>query len=59
MLIYEGFFGWDVGWLVLAGDRLCYVGDRVRFELPRDQVRSVRLGKGPPGLSSRPRICLT
>jgi Zn-dependent protease with chaperone function len=46
--IYEGYTNWDVGFLFLQGDRLCYVGDQTRFALTRDQVTEVRLGPGMP-----------
>jgi hypothetical protein len=54
--IFNLYYDWDVGFLVLAGDRLCYLGDQVRFQLRRTLVRSVRLGPAPPGLSNQPRV---
>jgi Zn-dependent protease with chaperone function len=48
--LYDGLlFVWDIGWLVLAGDRLCYLGDRSRFALRRDEITAIRLGPGAPG----------
>jgi Zn-dependent protease with chaperone function len=48
-------FDWDVGFLFLTSDRLCYVGCLTRFALPRDRVKAVRVGPGSPrwGRSSR------
>jgi hypothetical protein len=46
--LYEGFFDWDVGYLVLAGDRLCHVGEQARFALRREQITAVYLASGPP-----------
>jgi Zn-dependent protease with chaperone function len=46
--VYGGYLNWDFGFLFLLGDRLCYVGERARFALRRDQVTAVRLGAGPP-----------
>jgi hypothetical protein len=53
---YESFLVWDLGFLVLAGDRLCYLGDRTRFALAREHVRSVSLGPGGPGWRTAPRV---
>jgi Zn-dependent protease with chaperone function len=46
--IYEGYTNWDFGYLFLLGDRLCYVGERTRFALSREQIVGVRLGPGMP-----------
>jgi len=45
---YEGFLVWDVGFLMLIGDRLCYLGDRTRFALDRENIRDVYLGLAGP-----------
>jgi hypothetical protein len=50
---YESFTVWDYGFLVLAGDRLCYLGDRTRFVLDRASVKDVSIGPG--ALGWRPR----
>jgi hypothetical protein len=48
--LYDGLlFVWDIGWLILAGDRLCYLGDRSRFALRRDEITAIWLGPGAPG----------
>jgi hypothetical protein len=43
---YENFLIWDMGFLVLAGDRCCYLGDRTRFALKREHIQDVYLGRG-------------
>ena len=57
--IYEGFYDWDVGFLLIEGDRLEYVGEQARFALRRDQVVAVRMGPGGPGWLRAPRIYVT
>jgi hypothetical protein len=45
--LYEGgYTNWDFGYLILLGDRLCYVGEQTRFSLGRDQLTDLRLGPG-------------
>jgi hypothetical protein len=53
---YENFLSWDVGFLVVAGDRLCYLSDRTRFALKREQIQEVYLGMGVPGWRSAQRV---
>jgi hypothetical protein len=53
---YEDFINWDVGYLVLAGDRLCYLGDRTRFALPREQIEETTLGPGAPRWGAPPHV---
>lgn len=36
--VYEGCTEWDVGFLVVAKDRLCYVGERVKFAIAPHQI---------------------
>lgn len=57
--IYEHHFDWDLGFLFLAGDRLCYVGEQTRFALRRDQVTAIELGPGPPRLWQSLRVYVT
>jgi hypothetical protein len=57
--LYNHFYDWDIGWLILAGDRFCYLGDQVCFELQRNQITGIRLGPGPPDLRDRPRVHIT
>jgi Zn-dependent protease with chaperone function len=56
---YEGFTNWDVGLLILTGDRLCYVGEQTRFALRRTHIIDVRIGPGAPGLQPSPTLYVT
>ena len=49
-----GYF-WDTGTLLLFDDRLCFIGDQIRFALKRKQILSVRLGAGVPDWIGEPR----
>src|SRR5262249_24318633 len=53
--VYALGHSWDTGGLFLGNDRLCYIGDHVRFTLKREQVLCVRLGKGVPDWIGEPR----
>jgi hypothetical protein len=57
--IYEGYYAWDLGFLALVGDFLCYLGDRTHFALHRRQVHHLRLGPGPPGWKRNRRVYVT
>ena len=57
--LYEGFSDWDIGFLFIEEDRLCYLGEQVRFALRRDQVSAIQLGPGGPGWWREPRIYVT
>jgi Zn-dependent protease with chaperone function len=57
--LYEGFTNWDIGLLVLTGDRLCYLGEQTRFALSRAQIVDVRIGPGFPALQPRPTLYIT
>ena len=46
--IYTNNYDWDVGFLVIMPDRLCYLGEQARFALQKDQVVRVKLGSGGP-----------
>ncbi len=54
--LFEGFYDWDIGFLVLSGGKLIYLGAHSRFELSRDKIESVRLGTGPPVWLRSPRV---
>jgi hypothetical protein len=54
--VYEGFHEWDVGFVILTHDRMCYIGEQARFALTREQVTSVRLHPGPSGWVRCPRV---
>lgn len=57
--LYEANYSWDVGFLFLAGDRLCYWGEEVRFALRREQICAVALGPGIQGWLRAPRVYVT
>src|SRR5262249_33155829 len=46
--VYEGMTHWDLGFLFLRSDRICYVGEEAAFSLRCDQVSDLRLGPGNP-----------
>ena len=54
--IYEGNWTWDIGFLSLAPDELCYWGEESKFVLRRDQITSISLGPGPAGWLRVPSI---
>ena len=56
--VYEGFFDWDVGFLFLQRDRLCFIGEETRFALRRDQVVEIADGEPPPGWIRVPRVAV-
>ncbi len=47
---YEGHSHWDLGFLFLRSDRICYWGEETRFALRRDQITPIKLGPGMPSL---------
>jgi Zn-dependent protease with chaperone function len=57
--LYESFYDWDVGFLFLTADRLCYVGEQARFALQRGQITAVRLGPGGPSWFRTRRVYIT
>jgi Zn-dependent protease with chaperone function len=46
---YESMTVWDIGYLYVYPDRICYWGEEARFALRRSQVTALRLAAGPPG----------
>jgi hypothetical protein len=56
--LYESFYDWDIGFLSLEGERLCYVGDQTRFALRREQVVELRLAPGAIGWWRAPRVAI-
>jgi Zn-dependent protease with chaperone function len=46
---YESMSVWDIGYLFVYKDRICYWGEEARFALTRSQITAVRLAAGPPG----------
>ena len=55
-LLYDGNATWDIGYLFLGSDRLCYWGEETRFALRRDQITAIHLGNGIPSLLPSKRI---
>jgi STE24 endopeptidase len=45
---YEGHTHWDLGFLFVRSDRICYCGEETRFALRRDQIADIRLGPSSP-----------
>jgi len=56
--LYELNANWDIGCLFLRSDRLCYWGEETQFALRRDQITSIVLAPGLPGLLRPSRIFL-
>src|SRR5262249_450559 len=46
--IYSNNYDWDVGFLLVMPDRLCFLGEQAQFALQKDQVAKIRLGPGGP-----------
>jgi Zn-dependent protease with chaperone function len=57
--VYDGSYSWDMGYLFLTSDRLCYWGEAMRFALKRDQIIAVQLGPGAPGWFQTPSVLVT
>lgn len=53
---YDLGYNWDSGFLFFAKNRLCYVGDQIRFALTPDQLIAVRRGSGIPEWIPKSRI---
>jgi Zn-dependent protease with chaperone function len=56
--IYEATSFWDVGYLFLRSDRLCYWGEEAQFALRRDQITDIKLDVGLPGYLGAKRVCI-
>ncbi|MGH7743043.1 MAG: hypothetical protein ACRENS_13595, partial [Candidatus Eiseniibacteriota bacterium] len=54
--IYEGSGDWDLGFVALAGERLCYFGEEACFALERGRVHDVTLGAALPNWIRAPRV---
>ena len=46
--LYGSRYHWDTGFLVLARDRLQFVGEKMRFSLSAAQIEGIALGQGGP-----------
>jgi Zn-dependent protease with chaperone function len=55
-LLYDGNATWDIGYLFLGSDHLCYWGEETRFALRRDQINAISLGNGIPSFLPSKRI---
>ncbi|HYG80628.1 MAG TPA: hypothetical protein VD861_09590, partial [Pyrinomonadaceae bacterium] len=54
--LYENNYVWDVGFIFLTDEQLCYVGEETRFALRREQVEAVYVGDGPADWPRRPHV---
>ncbi len=57
--LYESGFDWDTGFLFFTSERLFYLGCQTRFALPRDRVKAVWLGPGPPRWGKSAKVYFT
>jgi len=57
--VYEGMTHWDLGFLFVRSDRICYVGEEAAFALRHDQLTDLRLGPGNPSWIRGGRIYIT
>jgi Zn-dependent protease with chaperone function len=46
---YESMSVWDIGYVFVYPDRICYWGEEARFALRRNQITSICVATGPPG----------
>jgi Zn-dependent protease with chaperone function len=53
---YEGHAHWDIGFLFLRSDRICYWGEETHFALRREQIISIKLGPSTPNLLRANRV---
>ena len=54
--IYEANSFWDIGYLFLRSDRICYWGEDMQFSLRRDQITDITLDIGIPGYLRAKRV---
>ncbi len=57
--LYESNFSWDLGFIILSGDTLCYLGEETRFSLRRGQIIDIDLGPGFPSWWPTQRIYIS
>jgi Zn-dependent protease with chaperone function len=53
---YEGQSHWDLGFLFLRSDRICYWGEEAHFALRSDQITAIKLGPSTPNLLGLTRV---
>jgi Zn-dependent protease with chaperone function len=54
--LYDGSATWDIGYVFLRSDRLCYCGEETSFALRQDQITEIRVADGLPALVASKRI---
>jgi hypothetical protein len=54
--VYANNYDWDLGFLLILPDRLCYLGELAQFALAKEQIVKVRLGSGGPSLWGTRRV---
>ncbi|MBI3661425.1 MAG: M48 family metalloprotease [Acidobacteria bacterium] len=57
--LYEKHWIWDIGFLFIEGNRLCYVGEETQFALRTDQIADLSIGANPPGWWRTENICVS
>lgn len=53
---YDGNATWDIGYLFLRTDRLCYCGEETSFALRQNQIMAIHFGSGAPSFLPSKRI---
>jgi len=53
---YESNSYWDIGYLFLRSDRICFWGEEQQFALRRDQITAIKLDYGLPGYLRNKRV---
>ena len=53
---FEGTYNWDLGYLFLRSDRICFWGEETQFALLREQITGIKLAPGTPGFRPIKRI---
>ncbi|MFN7971515.1 MAG: hypothetical protein U0166_04065 [Acidobacteriota bacterium] len=56
--LHDGFFDWDVGFLIIEPAAIAYVSDRCAFRIERPQVVAVRMGPRMPVRGRLRRVCV-
>jgi Zn-dependent protease with chaperone function len=57
--LYEDLWFWDIGFLSIWGDCLCYLGDQVQFCLKPKHITAIRVGRGEPNWQKAPSLYIT
>jgi Zn-dependent protease with chaperone function len=53
---FEGTYNWDLGYLFLRSDRICFWGEETQFALLREQITAIKLAPGAAGFRPVKRI---